>query len=594
MTMRTKTGLEILQAAALIGILGDVLLRGTPWGLNAFLFVTAFAAGLVMLMFRHRPELLSKNRLALIGAMIFFASMFLLRDTEGLLVYDTLAILVIMGVLMLAVFNLKEQLAGVLHYAASFAWSGLTSLFGAFLLLGADIKWNAAPRSAFSRIVFSILRGVAFALPLILIFGALFMAADAAFEGFVNRAINIDIDVIVGHVLLASFLAWLTAGYFRGALFTPFSGASTSTAGASLLNLNFSETRHTSSEKTFVEKSSSESGEAGAALPDNRTVIEHINQGDEGEAGREDSAPNDRDAGGTSPDSGNFNEFEPSYDWLNFENTSLPRIFTLGAIEIAIILGLLDLLFASFVIMQLPYLFGGIELVQSTQDFKLAEYARRGFGELVGVAALVLPVLLLSHWLLRKDKPVNELVFRILSGLQLILLLVIMASAAQRLFLLTGNLGYGMTEARFYPMVFMIWLAVVCGLFAMTVLRGSRQYFAWGALWSAFFILGATNFFNPDDFIVRTNVRLMREGRPFDALYNTILSGDAVPALLDSLGEMNSSDACQVKSELNLRRINSETQNDARTWNWSRSKAFALLESNREILEAEGCEDVPQ
>jgi hypothetical protein len=35
-----------------------------------------------------------------------------------------------------------------------------------------------------------------------------------------------------------------------------------------------------------------------------------------------------------------------------------------------------------------------MELVQNTPDFKLAEYARRGFGELVTVAALVLPILL--------------------------------------------------------------------------------------------------------------------------------------------------------------------------------------------------------
>ncbi len=66
-----------------------------------------------------------------------------------------------------------------------------------------------------------------------------------------------------------------------------------------------------------------------------------------------------------------------------------------------IILGLVDLLFLSFVIVQVPYLFGGMDLVQSTPDFKLADYARRGFGELVAVAALVLPMLLVSHWLLQ-------------------------------------------------------------------------------------------------------------------------------------------------------------------------------------------------
>ena len=56
MNERTKTGLEILQAAALMGLLGNLLLRQTPWGLNAFLFVTVFVAALLMLMRLSNPS----------------------------------------------------------------------------------------------------------------------------------------------------------------------------------------------------------------------------------------------------------------------------------------------------------------------------------------------------------------------------------------------------------------------------------------------------------------------------------------------------------------------------------------------------------
>ncbi len=160
----------------------------------------------------------------------------------------------------------------------------------------------------------------------------------------------------------------------------------------------------------------------------------------------------------------------------------------------------------SFVIVQIPYLFGGMDLVQNTPDFKLADYARRGFGELVTVSALVLPILLLSHWLLRKDAPVNEKIYRILAGIQIGLLFVIMISATQRLLLLTGNLGYGLTTIRFYPMAVMILLALIFVWFSLTVLRGMRQQFASGALWLTLFTLGTLHVLNPDDFIVRTNV----------------------------------------------------------------------------------------
>lgn len=592
MTGKTKTGLEILQASLLLGVLGDVLLRQVPWGLNAFLFVAAFAAALLMLLRRNRPDRLTGNVLALVGAMVFFASMFLVRDAIELRVYDTFAILIIMGVLMLGAFGVKEQIAGALHYAAGFLWSGLTSVFGSFILLGSDIEWKSMPRSRASGIIFSILRGLAIAMPLLLIFGALFMAADAVFEGYVNRALDFDIELFAGHIFLASMFAWLTAGYFRGALATPFAGASA--PGVSVLNLGTSEAQQSSSEKSFVEKVAAEPVADSAALPDNKTVIEHINQSDAPDANASGGAAGNSDEPKDSAYEGKSGAAPAAaaYDWQTFDNTILPRVFTLGAIEIVIILGLLDLLFASFVIIQLPYLFGGFELVQATQDFKLAEYARRGFGELVAAAALALPVLMVSHWLLRKEKPVNEVIYRVLAGLQIALLLVVMGSAAQRLFLLTGNLGYGMTEVRFYPMVFMIWLAVVCGWFCMTVLRGTRQYFAWGALWSALLILAAANVFDPDDYIVRTNLRLMREGRPFDAAYNSGRSDDAIPVLLESIGEMSREDACRVKSDLNLRRIYAQGEDDLRSWNWSRSNAYSLLASNPAIRDVEGCENI--
>ncbi|MDP9427093.1 MAG: hypothetical protein M3P37_13980 [Actinomycetota bacterium] len=38
---RTKLGLGIAGVAAMLGFLGDGLLRATPWGLNVFLFTVS-------------------------------------------------------------------------------------------------------------------------------------------------------------------------------------------------------------------------------------------------------------------------------------------------------------------------------------------------------------------------------------------------------------------------------------------------------------------------------------------------------------------------------------------------------------------------
>lgn len=590
MKERTKIGLEILQAAALIGILGNILLRQTPWGLNAFLFVTLFVAALVLLMRRHKPELLSMTNLSLACAMIFFASMYLIRSSEELLVFDTLAILVLMGVLTLSSFDVKARVAGVFHYAAGFIWSGLTSAFGSFLLLGSDIDWKEMPGNKISRTVFSVIRGLAIALPLILIFGALFMAADAAYEGLVKRTLNFDLDEVVSHVLITSALAWLTAGYFRGALAKPFSFAAAagtrmpSSAATPDNAATQAETRpvgsvsseHSDSiSDSFVAKVAAEPGEEPGSLPNNATILEHINISDAPD--EKNSPPYEGEVAAVSADGVILSQGsevpKPRRDFQDLDSSKFPSVFTLGTVETVIILGLVDLLFLSFVIVQVPYLFGGMDLVQNTPDFKLAEYARRGFGELVAVSALVLPMLLLSHWLLRKDGSKVEWLYKILAGIHIVLLFVVMASAVQRLVLLTGELGYGLTTFRFYPMVFMTWLAVVFLWFAFTIFRGARNHFAWGALWSAIVILGATNLMNPDRFIVRTNLALMEQGRDFDAHYNASLSDDAIPELIGSFDKLSPEGAQSALWQLRWRACVKASDTDIRSWNLSRRTA---------------------
>src|SRR5688572_6988338 len=138
MNTRTKTGLEILQVALGIGILGDVLLRQTPWGLNVLLFNLAFVVGLVMLLRRHAPERLTATTYALLGALVFFASMFVWRDSIELRIADTFAIIVILGVLFLPTLKISAQIAGVFQYAIGVVWAGVNSVFAAGVLAGSD------------------------------------------------------------------------------------------------------------------------------------------------------------------------------------------------------------------------------------------------------------------------------------------------------------------------------------------------------------------------------------------------------------------------------------------------------------------------
>jgi hypothetical protein len=161
--------------------------------------------------------------------------------------------------------------------------------------------------------------------------------------------------------------------------------------------------------------------------------------------------------------------------------------------------------------------------------------------------------------------------------------------------LLTGNLGYGLTTARFYPMAFMSFLALVFVWLCLTLLRGARRQFAWGAMWIGLFVLASLHVLNPDDFIVRTNIRLMQEGRKFDALYNRNLSDDAVPALVKGLSLMNSEDRCKVIEELRWRDSEIKSDNaDLRSWNYSRSHTHQLLNDNIVGIDLSSCPAISQ
>src|SRR5690606_15229786 len=125
--------------------------------------------------------------------------------------------------------------------------------------------------------------------------------------------------------------------------------------------------------------------------------------------------------------------------WAGFEGRTMaipePRLADarrLKPIEGGMILGPLAVLFAAFVAVQVRYLFGGHVVVQDTLGLTYAEYARRGFFELVAAAVLLLPLLLVAGWPRRRGGRADG-VYRLLAGLLVTLLFVVMASALQRM-----------------------------------------------------------------------------------------------------------------------------------------------------------------
>ena len=104
----------------------------------------------------------------------------------------------------------------------------------------------------------------------------------------------------------------------------------------------------------------------------------------------------------------------------------------LGAIEGNIVLGAVNLLFIAFVIIQVRYLFGGSANINET-GYTYADYARRGFGELVGVAILSLLLYLAFNAITKRESKPAQVGFSALSVLLIANVLVILASSLMRL-----------------------------------------------------------------------------------------------------------------------------------------------------------------
>ncbi|MDP3186425.1 MAG: DUF4173 domain-containing protein, partial [Anaerolineales bacterium] len=200
----------------------------------------------------------------------------------------------------------------------------------------------------------------------------------------------------------------------------------------------------------------------------------------------------------------------------------------LGFTEAAIVLGSVVLLFAIFVVIQFQYFFGGQANI-TLQGYTYAEYARRGFGELVAVAFFSLLLYLVLSAIVKRESPSQRWGFSGLGIGMVALVGIILASAFQRLLLYEA--AYGFSRLRTYTHLFMLWLAVLLAVvIALETLRRERA-FAAAALLAAIGFSMTLTLLNVDAFIVRQNVARAAQGEELDVAYLASLSMDATPAL---------------------------------------------------------------
>lgn len=215
----------------------------------------------------------------------------------------------------------------------------------------------------------------------------------------------------------------------------------------------------------------------------------------------------------------------------------------LGFTEASIVLGSVLFLFAAFVAVQFQYFFGGQANI-NLDGYTYAEYAQRGFGELVTVAVFSLFLFLGLSAVTRRERRSVRRTFSGIGTTLMALVLVMLVSAYQRLALYEA--AYGFSRLRTYPHVFMIWLgALLLAVVALEMMQRQRAF----APAMAFAIIGfavSLNLMNVDAFIVRQNVQRSLGGAKLDLAYLASLSDDAIPALA---AEMNDESASNLTRE---------------------------------------------
>jgi hypothetical protein len=259
----------------------------------------------------------------------------------------------------------------------------------------------------------------------------------------------------------------------------------------------------------------------------------------------------------------------------------------LPAAEVSVALWILNLLFLVFLAVQLRYLFGGAGLVEVTAGLSYAEYARRGFFELVATAALVVPLLLVADWAAAPDTPRSRAVLRASALVLVVLLLGVIGSAAYRMRLYQD--AYGLTELRLYVSVVIVWLTAVLGWLVLTVLRGRRERFAFGGIVAGLACIAALHLLNPHALIARVNLDRAAAGLEYDGGYLRSLGADAVPTLLARLDQLPRDERCRVALVLE-ERWGGERRGGWRTWNLSDWRARRLVAPLTGALTCPGAE----
>ncbi|MCW8931273.1 MAG: DUF4173 domain-containing protein [Gammaproteobacteria bacterium] len=246
--------------------------------------------------------------------------------------------------------------------------------------------------------------------------------------------------------------------------------------------------------------------------------------------------------------------------------------FSLEGIQLLTILTLVNLLFISYIFIQFSYFFGGDQIILEAGNQTYSSYARRGFWELILLAMIVLPLLLVAHWLQRNEHHSLQVWFNRAAVLTIVCLVIIEASAIHRMYLYVKI--YNLTELRFYSSAFMFYMMGGLITFYLTVLKNQRGQFIAAMVFQTLSMILILNIINPDALISRYNLS-HNQHKNIDTYYLQTLSTDAYAMIYHNIKSLDSKSSCLLHNRLNNKLKSSQAK--THQWNWSIHKAKQII-----------------
>lgn len=254
----------------------------------------------------------------------------------------------------------------------------------------------------------------------------------------------------------------------------------------------------------------------------------------------------------------------------------------IGSTEALTVLVAVNAVFIGFVGLQAAYLFGGLDTMQAI-GLSYAEYARRGFFELVAVAVLAVGLAIALDRLTRMRTG-----WLTGAGIALMTLTgAVLLSSAFRMRLYQD--AYGWTELRLYVLATIALLAVVLLAMVAGLLLDRVRWIGHVAIVTGLVLGVGLNVIGPIRFITEQNVARLADPAlvpghgtvGLDELYLASLGDDAVPGLIRALPLLDGKRAEWLKLDLALRRRDlGEPGLEAwQAWNLGREVARDALES---------------